>query len=395
MTNRKETFRQSQIIALENQILNFWTAHTLDDKYGGFVGEVFNDNQKNYSADKSCVLNTRILWTFSAACNFRKQDAYLEMAKRAYQYIIDYFVDDEEGGLFWLLRPDGTPAETRKQIYANAFGIYALSEYYKATQHAEALDLAKSLYSMIEAYSHDLNKGGYLEAFSRNWQPIEDMRLSDWDLNAAKTFNTHLHILEAYTNLLDAWQSDELKATLKSLVELVMQKFYSPQQKQFLLFFDEDWHSQSRQVSYGHDIEATWLLCEAAKQVGDTQLINWAGQVAVMVTDAVLDRGTAPDGSLYYEQNEAGEIYKGRHWWPQSEAIVGLLNTYEITGHEKYLQSAIRTWDFIQRHLRMQNGEWFWSVNDDYTPDWGMSKVNPWKGPYHNARGCIEAARRL
>lgn len=378
---------------LTDNILKYWLNYAPDKLQGGYVGEVNNENVVKHSADKGCVLNTRILWSFAAAYNHYHEKRYLQEAERAFHYIMDHFYDHVKGGLFWLINSKGTPIDKRKQIYANAFGIYAFAEYYKASGDERALQEAVSLFGIIEMKSLDRSKGGYFEAFNEDWSPIADMRLSAKDMNTSKTFNTHLHILEAYTNLMKVWKSDQLKTALKDLTELILSRFYDDQTGHFHLFFDDNWKLKSHEISFGHDIEAAWLITEAVQRLQDHTLMKRMTTMAEQVAQATLNEGIDSDGSIYYEKKK--RLDTDRHWWPQAEAMVGFMNAYQITGEEKYLNAIDKLWSFIRNHLIMPNGEWYWSVDENYTPHLHIPKVNMWKGPYHNARACIEMINRI
>jgi len=381
---------------LQENILAFWMKNTLDHSQGGFLGEIKKDLQVVEGADKSLVLNTRILWTFSAAYRIYKDDNYLTMADRAYEYIIANFIDQEHGGLFWMLTADGKPAEDKKQVYGQAFAIYALSEYHRATGHEEALSQAILLFHVLEKYSYDPVHKGYIEALSRDWQITDDLSLSDKDLNEKKSMNTHLHVMEAYTNLLRVWPSSVLSTKLQELIEVTLDHIVDPVTNHFQLFFDEEWHVKSDHISYGHDIEGSWLLLEAAEVLGNTALLERTKLVAIAMAEATYNEGIDPDGGILNEANAAGLLDTDKDWWPQAEAMVGFYNAYQMTGDVKFEQAARKSWEFIQTFIvDHEHGEWFWSVNREGLPNLENSKVSPWKCPYHNGRACMEMLERL
>ena len=379
-----------------DQILRYWMKFTPDETNGGFVGRIDNENKVYNEAPKGSVLNARILWTFSAAYNATSNSEYLKIADKAYAYITEFFIDTEYGGVFWSVDYKGTPFDTKKQVYAIAFVLYAFCEYYKSTGNKVVKTNAIRLYHLIQQYSYDEIKGGYFEAFSRNWQPMEDLRLSDKDANEKKTMNTHLHILEAYTNLYRIWPSQKLAKHQRELVNDFLHYIISPETGHLDLFFDEDWKVKGNTISYGHDIEASWLLLEAAEALKDDDLIIRCKVAAVTLANAAAE-GLDTDGGLWYEYEPSEHLLlKQKHWWPQAEAMVGFINAWQVSKDEKYLQHAFHSWQFIKQFiLDKKNGEWFWGVNGDYSIMNGEDKVGIWKCPYHNSRACLEIIRRL
>lgn len=376
-------------------ILDFWMQHTVDEKHGGFTGQIDFSNQVIETAPKGSVLNARILWSFAAAYNLTGNAQYLFYAERAYNYICGYFIDKEFGGVYWTVDHTGKPLDTKKQVYAIAFTIYAFSEYYKAVKQPAIIQQAINLYDAVIRHSYDKVHGGYIEAFSRDWQPMEDLRLSAKDANEKKTMNTHLHVLEAFTNLYTVWPYEQLQQKIKELVNDFLQHIISPQTNTQHLFFDEAWQPRSATISYGHDIEAAWLLQEAAEVIADDALLTTVKQKAVAMADAVAE-GLDADGGLWYEYEPAAKhLIKEKHMWPQAEAMVGFFNAWQNTGNELYLQQSITSWNFVQQYIHdKQNGEWLWGVQEDYSP-MQKDKVGLWKCPYHNTRACIEIIKRV
>ncbi|WP_159519202.1 AGE family epimerase/isomerase [Sunxiuqinia indica] len=396
------TTKRSDIITLKKEleaelraILSYWIDHTQDKDKGGFVGARDHYNRLVPGAEKGAVLNARILWTFSAAYNFTQNPGYLNIANRAYHYLVDRFIDPINGGLYWSLNEDGKVANSRKQIYAQGFGIYGFSEYYKATQNKEALQHATGLFELIEKHSYDHDHGGYIEALSENWSPLEDMRLSSKDANEPKSMNTHLHILEPYTNLYRVWPDEQLKKKMDDLIRVFINHIINKKTSHFQLFFDYDWTVRSGIISFGHDIEGAWLLAEAAYELADDKLIAEVEDISLKMVDAVLAEGMANDGSVCYEQ-ENKHLDTDKHWWPQAEAMVGLVYAWKISGDKNYLEMMNKTWHFIQTHLiDNKNGEWFWSVDNNGVPTTNNDKAGFWKCPYHNSRALIEVIKNL
>ncbi|HEX6430016.1 MAG TPA: AGE family epimerase/isomerase [Niastella sp.] len=377
-------------------ILDYWIKNAIDEVQGGFCGRIDNDNICYADAPKGCVLNARILWTFSAAANITNDWRFATMANRAFAYIRDHFVDAAYGGVYWSVTSGGEIHDAKKQVYALAFVVYACSEYYIAMHQEPAKQLAIELYNLIQEKSYDPVQGGYFEAFSRDWQPLEDLRLSNKDANEKKTMNTHLHILEAYTCLYKIWPDQQLKQHIRQLLVNFDEHIIDQHTGHLHLFFDENWQVKSDTVSYGHDIEASWLLLEAAEAITDETLITRMKTLAIKMAEAVII-GLDTDGGLWYEYEAAhNRLIKEKHWWPQAEALVGFYNAWQISGRHEFLQYAYNNWAFIKQYIRdNKNGEWFWGVNEDHSIMQHQDKAGLWKCPYHNARACMEIIRRI
>ena len=385
MTLRNDILRAEVLSELENDILPFWL-NKMQDPAGGFRGRIDGTGRLDAEAPKGAILNARILWTFSSAYRLLGKEEYLGAARNAFVQIRDRFYDPEFGGIYWSLSPDGKPLDTKKQFYAIAFAVYGCAEFFRAAGEEDALELAIRLWRSIEDHSRDTVKGGYLEACTRDWQPIEDMRLSEKDRNDAKTMNTHLHILEGYTGLYRVWKDETLRRRLVELCHIFTDRIVRPD-GHLGLFFDEDWNSQSDMVSYGHDIEASWLLCETAELLGDDALLAKVRACCARIAAASLE-GLQADGSMIYEyepgtSGSTGHLDTNRHWWVQAETVVGCLN-------QGWEERALRCWEYIKAHLLAPGGEWYWSVDADGTPNITDDRAGFWKCPYHNGRMCME-----
>ncbi|NUO01037.1 MAG: AGE family epimerase/isomerase [Saprospiraceae bacterium] len=378
-------------------ILDWWIAHAPDHEQGGFIGRMDGQGKIHPEAEKGIILNTRILWTFSAAARLMPHPEYRRMADRAFDYLLRHFWDKEEGGFLWTLDHRGLPQETKKQVYAQAFAIYSLSEYYLLSGEEAALNKASETFALLERFSRDREKAGYLEAYSRDWFLLDDLRLSEKDANEAKTMNTHLHLLEAYTNLLRANVADkQVQQALTDLITLFLDKFIAPETSSMHLFFDVDWQLKSHEMSFGHDIECSWLLTEAAEVLGNEILLEKSKHTAVQMANAVLTHGLDLDGGILNEAGPNGLTDTDKHWWPQAEGVVGFLNAWQISGETRYYDAAVSVWQFIERMMKDPVlGEWYWRVNRRGAPITSEDKVSQWKCPYHNGRACMEAMRRL
>lgn len=381
---------------LQKNILRFWLDKMVDQKHGGFYGRIDGHEHLHADAEKGAILNARILWAFSAAYRVLGDKTYLEAASRAKHYIIDHFIDPEYGGVYWSLDCNGKPLDTKKQFYAIGFAIYGMSEYARATGDAEALKVAIDLYRCIEEHALDHEYNGYIEAMTRDWQPIADMRLSELDANYPKSQNTHLHIIEPYTNLYRVWKSDELKASLHNLIDIFTDRILNPETHHLDLFFDMDWKRGAGALeSYGHDIECSWLIHEAALVLGDAEVLKKVEPIVEMVAKAS-EKGLNADGSMVHEANlDTGYVDSDLHWWVQAETVVGFFNIYQYFGDESALQKAQHCWTYIKENLiDNENGEWHWSRRKDGTLNLDDDKAGFWKCPYHNSRMCLEIIER-
>ena len=424
MNERVKVMKQEMQDVLENNILRFWLDKMQDRENGGFYGRIDGKGQLHPQAEKGAILNARILWSFSAAYRVLRKQEYLEAATRAKDYIIGHFIDPEYGGVYWSLDYKGNPLDTKKQFYAIGFAIYGLSEYARATGDREALDYAIALYECIEEHSLDTRYNGYIEACTREWGEIADMRLSELDANYPKSQNTHLHIIEPYTNLyrclremqaaescgyspvigavlpVDVTVPPELLAriegSLRNLIDIFTDKILNPETHHLDLFFENDWTRGAGHLeSYGHDIECSWLMHEAALVLGDPKVLKKVEQVVREVAKAS-EKGLRPDGSMIHEANlDTGHVDDDRHWWVQAENVVGWMNIYQYFGDTSALDKAERCWQYIKEQLiDREHGEWYWSRRPDGTINRDDDKAGFWKCPYHNSRMCIEIIER-
>lgn len=398
-----KTFRQELLDNLTQNILPYWLDRMTDPR-GGFYGRRDGNDHLDEEAPKGAILNARILWSFSAAYLATGNPDYLAAATRARDYIVGHFIDPDFGGAYWSLNADGSPLDTKKQFYAIAFIIYGLAEYYRACGDEVSLRLAIELFDSIELHSRDRVRNGYIEATTRDWQPIADMRLSDHDANASKTMNTHLHILEGYTNLLRALKEKcpasfesrvpDVEEATTNLLEIFLDRIENPRTHHLTLFFDDDWNAQPGAESYGHDIEASWLLLESAHVIGNPVLTAKTLDHTAHIADAGL-QGRCVDGAMIYERHPAGNYDNDRHWWVQAENVIGQLWLAQFHGRQEQLDRALQSWRYIAGNIVDPDGEWHWSRRADGSVNRTDDKAGFWKCPYHNSRMCIEAVRSL
>ena len=419
-----QTMKQEMQDVLQNNILRFWLDKMQDREHGGFYGRIDGNGVLHAEAEKGAILNARILWSFSAAYRVLGNTEYLDAATRAKDYIIEHFIDKEYGGVYWSLDYKGEPLDTKKQFYAIGFAIYGLTEYARATGDREALEYALALYDCIEEHAFDREYNGYIEACTREWGPIADMRLSELDANYPKSQNTHLHIIEPYTNLLRCLKElraqescnyvpvlgsvlpvgvtvpvellTRVEGSVRNLIDIFTDYILNPETHHLDLFFEMDWtRGAGRLESYGHDIECSWLMHEAALVLGDQKVLDKVEKIIVQVAKAS-EKGLRPDGSMIHEANlDTGHVDDDLHWWVQAENVVGWYDIYQYYGDEDALKKAVRCWQYIKENLvDTINGEWFWSRHPDGTLNTVDDKAGFWKCPYHNSRMCLEIIER-
>jgi len=379
---------------LEN-IAPYWLNKTIDEKNGGFYGgiDIYGEVIPQYH--KSSVINARILWTFSSIYMMYPKQEYLDMAHRAYEYLYNYFWDCEHGGMFWHIDYTGNPLNTKKQVYAQAFVIYALCEYYRAVPDKAILDKALVIYKLLEEKVFDAEYNGYSEVFARDWKPLSGEKMLAGDVICDKSMNTHLHVLEAYTNLAHVWDNQIIKERLRNLIDVTVKYIVNPDTYHFNMFFDREWNSKTNRLSYGHDIEGSWLLYEAAEELGNPDIIKKAGDVSVKMVSAVL-KASSDTPAVIYETEPGGFADNDYVWWVQAEAVVGYLNAYQLSGSEDFLVRAYDIWQFIDKYvIDKEKGEWFRRLSSDtLKPTANLKKIDEWKGPYHNGRMCLEIIKR-
>jgi mannobiose 2-epimerase len=395
---RNEELQREIADELENNLLPFWRERVFDDARGGFITEMAADGTVREDAPRSLILHSRLLWTFSALYRRFGEGRDIELARRALDILEGKFRDREYGGYFWRTDASGNPLDRTKKIYGQAFCIYALSEFHLATGEPAALEAATELFELIEAHARDPEFRGYIEARADDWSGVSDLRLSGKDMDAAKSMNTHLHLLEAYTNLLSAIIDPRVVMRLDELIGIFGRHIIRRETGGYRLdhFFDEAWTRLSDTRTYGHDIESAWLLCEAASVLGGEELRETIKLWAIELARSTVAEGLLVDGGLAYEGRGGTVINDDHDWWCQAEAVVGFWHAFELTQEAAFADAAVGVWKYIKRSMVDQvHGEWFWRVRADGTIDESEPKVSEWKGPYHSVRMCLEMLRRL
>jgi len=382
---------------LTTHIIPYWTNKVFDSNTGKFYARITGNNQVDTNADHVCILHARILWFFSSSYRVLQNDSLKPFAESAYNFLSTTLWDEANGGVYWSVDANEQPKNTKKHTYGQAFAIYAFAEYARAFNDEEALEKAKIIFSHLEKHSFDANSNSYIECFDRNWNPTDDVKLGDSDIQAPRSFNTHLHILEAFTTLYRIWPNELLKDRLNGLIDLHLNKIWNEDLNHFLSFFNHDWQAISNTYSYGHDIEASWLLTEAAKVTGDVLRITKTNSLAVLISSITLEEGLdKQNGGIFNSGQNGAVLDTDKDWWAQAEAIVGLVNEFQISGNTENLEYALDIWKFISEFILDANyGEWFWKVDFKGNPSFIEDKIGPWKCPYHTGRLCLEIMERV
>lgn len=373
-------------------IIPFWK-RLRDDANGGYYGYMDHDLHVDEKAVKGCILNSRITWFFANAYLELQDESLLKEARHGYEFMQKYCVDREKGGVYWSVRYDGTPEDTTKHTYNQAFSIYALSSYYDASKDEAALATAMELFHIIE--NRCMDEIGYKEAFDREFHEIENDKLSENGVIADKTMNTLLHVFEAYTELYRVSGNVEVKKRLEWILDTIADKIYNPKLHRQEVFFDREMHSILDLHSFGHDIETAWLIRRGTDVLGEKLYEDKMLPIILDLTGQVYR--TAFDGKSLANECEKGVVDENRIWWVQAEALVGFLNGYQLSPeHTEYLDAAKAEWEFIKAHMIDQRpgSEWFWDVNKEGEAVSGKPIVEPWKCPYHNGRMCLEVIKR-
>ena len=389
MKNWQNEFRQE----LRERIIPFWQG-LVDKEFGGYYGLLDFDLNLDKKAVKGCILNSRILWFFSSAYLCLKDPALLDNAEHAYRFMLDHCVDGDMGGVYWSVNFDGSVCDDTKHTYNQAFAIYALAAYARATGKQEPIELAWKIYEIIESKCRD--KDGYLEAFTRDFKPASNEKLSENGVMATRTMNTLLHVFEGYSGLYQATKDERLAARIREMMDIFVEKIYNTELRRQEVFFDADYHTLIDLHSYGHDIESAWLLDWGCSLLEDEQLNAKVIPIFTEMAQNVYEK--AYHGAGLYNECERGVDDKKRIWWVQAETVVGFMNAWQRNpekGH--FLKASQEVWNYIKEKVidHREGSEWYWAVQDNGQPDSSREIVEPWKCPYHNGRMCIEMIRRL
>lgn len=379
---------------LEKNIIPFWD-RMLDNENGGFYGYADSDGTPDKDSVKGCILNSRILWFYSAVYQLLNKQELLEEADHAFAFLTNYFYDSRYGGVFWSVKADGTPEDTTKHTYNQAFAIYALSVYYQASGKKEALNLAYSLYQIIESSCRDAE--GYFEAFSRDFSPVSNEKLSENGVVAERTMNTLLHVLEAYTEL---YRADEFYAvgdSIRDILRIFKFRVYDSDKEICRVFLDKSYNTLIELESYGHDIEASWLIDRACQVLEDKAYYAEMFPVIEQLADGALKNGMDINNQAINNECENGTVNSKKVWWVQAEAVTGFYNAYQYKpDRTEYLKVSENVWNYIQKYIiDKKTGEWIENISPDNTVEPGQALAYQWKCPYHNGRMCIEMVRRL
>ena len=384
---------------LFDNILPFWVETAPDRTRGGFHGWISNDNSVDEKAPKGLVMHARLLWAFSAVLRFRDRREYREAADRALSFLMERLADPVHGGFWWRTDAAGKPTYRTKGVHGQALALYGLCEALGRPGGISGRDRiireADRQFELLECHARDSAGGGYREVLTEDWKPHPDGRLSSADIPCFNSMNTNLHVLEAYGSYCRVRRSPEAEEALGSLLRWFISSIYDPKRRHLTLYLDRHGRTMKDVDSYGHDIEAAWLLREGVRVLGDGDLEAEMEPVLAALADSVCSDGFSDDsGGLDYERDGAHRN-TDRHWWVQAEALVGFRDRWEVDGEGKWLEAARRTWRYIEDSISdKRNGEWLWGrTADGKTLE--KEKGGLWKTPYHNGRACMELMERI
>jgi mannobiose 2-epimerase len=376
---------------LTEHIIPFWN-RLRDNENGGFYGYMDHGLHLDKSAEKGVILHSRILWFYSNCYLVLGDPDCLDNARHCYEFMRKYCVDPVNGGVYWLMNADGSVSDSMKHTYCQAFFIYALSSYYDASKDDSALKLALEMFETVEKNCTD--DVAYLEAMSADWKLIPNDALSENGLMADKTMNTTLHLIEAYTELYRVSSDERVLNRLKFQIRLTLDKIWYKPEDRLLVFFDREMNVIGDIHSYGHDIEATWLLDRACEVMGDEELTAQVREMNEGIVRKIA--GIAFENGALNNERDKDKINRIRVWWVQAEGVVGFMNGWQKYGEKRYLDISNALWEYIRAEIidKREGGEWYSQILEDGKPDVNKPTVDPWKCPYHNGRMCLEIMKR-
>ncbi|MFO0911736.1 MAG: AGE family epimerase/isomerase [Pirellulales bacterium] len=386
---------------LETSVVDFYLPAAVDREYGGYFENIDNTGNFVGNDSKFLTLQARQLWFFSTLAQAGiRRDESLAAADHGYQFLQQYFLDNEHGGYFSKVHDDGRVLDDRKHVYLNAFALYALARYYQATQRPDVLKAAQQQFQILESKAYDRQHGGYDEFFHRDWRLIDDPAEAGYvGAVQTKTYNSHLHILEALAELYRVWPDPLVRHRLAELITVNTTTVKHSQHPCNIDGWHRDWRviesPQNLRASYGHDVECVWLTLDAARAIErpDSLLRGWA-QATV---DYSLRYGYDRQHGGFFYTGPVGEPAEDRRkeWWVQAEAIVSMLEMYRLTGDPEYYRAFAETLDFIDRHQVAPGGSWWATLSAEGNVPPGMSRTSMWQGGYHNGRGLLVSAQLL
>jgi mannobiose 2-epimerase len=384
---------------LNNSIVKFYLPNCVDQVNGGYL-ESLRDGKFAPTGEKFLTMQGRQLWFFSTlAQEGIERDAALAAAKSGFEFLERFMRDPEHGGYFSKVSDAGKPIDTRKHVYLNAFALYGLVGYFRATKDESALKSAQAFFRILESKAHDSAHGGYNEFFYEDWKPIRDVKESGY-IGAidTKTYNTHLHVLEALAELYRVWPDPLVARRLGEAILINTNTVRHPDYFCNIDGWSPDWKMiqspQNLRASYGHDVECAWLTMDAARTLNFSPrlLRPWAEALVGYSLKYGYDR---EHGGFYY----TGPLGKSaedtrKEWWVEAEALVSMLEMYKLTGKREYYDVFCQTLDFVEKHQMAAEGNWWASRKADGSP-LSDQRSSPWHGAYHNGRSMILCEKLL
>jgi mannobiose 2-epimerase len=406
---RAATLRAEIERRLETELTGHWYPALVDRTRGGFHENAARDWSLRPDTGASVVYQARLTWTAAAYAQFNpsRRDEFLGYARHGLDFLSRSMHDDEQGGFYWRIGPDGRPpAEVRapKHLYGMSFVIYAASRLCEAGGDDQARRVAVETFQWLEDHAHDNTHGGYFESFARDGTVLQpepsspDAKDVLGNVYGRKSMNAHIHMLEAVAELARVDRSELVRKRLKELLTLVRDRI-AHEPGALHLYFQPDWTPIPGHDSYGHDVETAYLLLEAAEVLGEPDDPRTLA-VARSLVDHPLAVGWDEEQGGFYDSGdeEIPQADTRKVWWTEAEGLNALLLMHRRHSQEtdRYARAFVAQWTMIDRHLiDPEHGGWFESTTREGRLIGDGTKAQPWKANYHHARALMNVARML
>jgi mannose 2-epimerase len=400
---------------LNDELLPYWRERGDDTEYGGFLTCFDRDGNTTGETDKNLLAHCRLIFSFSliSRAGLDPGGSFIRRACSGARWVLDHFADPEHGGFFWIVERDGTPLNARKIIYGHSFVIYAFSELARASGEQKWLETSRKTFDLLQEKAADKTNNGYWEFFEHDWSHSPSGRGG----GDRKSLDVHMHLMEAFTNLHSAGGDPEHASGTRALIELITEKMlhteYGTGIAQFsgdftplrAILFDNVWGSDRDSddnggrpidnTSYGHNVELGWLLRWSLDVLGGES--EHYGQIILRLYEHCIRHGIDNErGGVFCEGAFNGPAReRNKEFWQQAETLVAMLDGYELSGDERYLEAYGNVHRFVFDHVINHSvGEWLPLLDENNNVLWDYMG-HRWKINYHTVRSMVECRRRL